>query len=103
MFRFTPIASRIASPFKVKSKVPLSFASRPSRDFLESIRESQVSMERNMYRTHKAYKQCRASLMFKIFPFTYANDETDRILFNTNYSNIQNAVEHEEFYKNFSP
>ena len=41
--------------------------------------------------------------MFKILPFTYANDETDRILFNTNYSNIQNAVEHEEFYKNFSP
>ena len=60
-------------------------------------------MERNMYRTHKAYKQCRESLMFKILPFTYANDETDRILFNTNYSNIQNAVEHEEFYKNFSP
>ena len=41
--------------------------------------------------------------MFKILPFTYANDETDRILFNTNYSNIQNAVEHEEFYKDFSP
>ena len=48
MFRFTPIASRIASPFKLKSKVPLLFASRPSRDFRESIRESQVSMERNM-------------------------------------------------------
>ena len=101
MFRFTPMASRIASPFKLQYKVTLLFASRPSRDFRESIRESQVSTERNIYirRTHKAYKQCRASIMFKILPFTYGNDETDRILFNTNYSNIQNAVEHEEFGK----